>query len=73
MIGPCHRDGIKGTIHYREQSVDDLFNKHSFEEVAHLLIWGHLPSVVERQNFRMALVKSLQPPSVVVEIIRGFP
>lgn len=68
----CCRDGIKGTIHYRQHSIDYLFGKHGFEEVAHLLIWGHLPSKVERENFRSALVKSLEPPSLVVETIKGF-
>ncbi|KAM0796367.1 citrate synthase [Usnea florida] len=66
-------DGINGTIHYRKHSIDDLFGKHNFEEVAHLLIWGHLPSEMETEQFRMALVDSLDPPSLVIETIRGFP
>lgn len=67
------RDGTNGTIHYRQHSIDDLFGKHGFEEVAHLLIWGHLPSEMEREKLRRALVESLHLPSLVIETIKNFP
>ena len=67
------RDGINGTIHYRQHSIDKLFNRYGFEEVAYLLIWGHLPNQEEKEEFYLALFEYLEPPPLVVEAVKGFP
>ncbi|KAI4196073.1 MAG: hypothetical protein LQ350_006804 [Teloschistes chrysophthalmus] len=66
-------DGIKGEIYYRGISIDNLFGHSSFEEVAHLLIWGHLPSLEEKHSFRQNLNKGLNPPDSVIQAIDVLP
>lgn len=66
-------DGMKGEIYYRDHSIDDLFGHVSFEEVAHLLIWNHLPSPEERARFRKSLNARLSPPASVIKAINILP
>lgn len=66
-------DGAKGTIQYRQHSIDELFGHHDFEEVAHLLIWGVLPSAEMKQKLRIKLNDALTPPPLVVDAIQKFP
>ena len=68
-----NRDGVKGTIHYRNHSIEELFSQNDFEEVAFLLIWGHLPDKEEKHKFCVAIFEWLEPPTLVVEAIKGFP
>ena len=45
-------DGEKGILRYRGYSIEDLAEKSTFLEVAHLLIYGDLPSAKEFSSFR---------------------
>ncbi len=45
-------DGEKGILRYRGYDIQDLCEKSFFVEVAFLLIYGHLPSEKELQEFR---------------------
>jgi citrate synthase len=45
-------DGEKGILRYRGYSIEDLAEKSNFLEVAHLLIYGELPSQEEFSNFK---------------------
>ncbi len=40
-------DGIKGELQYRGFGIEDLARYCTFEEVVHLLLWGHLPAAAE--------------------------
>ncbi len=40
-------DGIAGRLYYRGYSIDDLAQNATFEEVAYLLWYGHLPTRLE--------------------------
>src|ERR1700682_3522756 len=40
-------DGEKGILRYRGIPIEELAEKSSFVEVAHLLIWGKLPNNAE--------------------------
>src|SRR5256886_16786287 len=40
-------DGEKGILRYRGIPIEELAEKSSFVEVAHLLIWGKLPNSAE--------------------------
>src|SRR5947209_1418306 len=44
-------DGEKGILRYRGIPIEELAEKSTFMEVAHLLIWGHLPNSVELRKF----------------------
>ncbi|MBE0618873.1 MAG: citrate (Si)-synthase, partial [Proteobacteria bacterium] len=59
-------DGVKGELQYRGFRIEDLAGYSTFEEVAHLLIHGHLPSREELAAFdaRLRAARAL-PPSVV--------
>ncbi|PQE26247.1 citrate synthase protein [Rutstroemia sp. NJR-2017a BBW] len=66
-------DGNRGTIQYRKYTLDYLVENHDFIEVAYLLIWGHLPSKSERNEFENALFEQSTPPQVVIDVISKFP
>lgn len=44
-------DGENGVLRYRGYPIEQLAEKSSFLEVAHLLIYGELPTQEERSNF----------------------
>ncbi len=45
-------DGEKGILRYRGYPIEQLAEKAEFLEVSYLLIYGHLPSKVEYQDFK---------------------
>ena len=66
-------DGKRGYIQYRDHTIEDLFQNNDYEEVMHLLIWGHLPSPEEKSTLRQALAQAMVAPQCVVDVIRAFP
>lgn len=53
-------DGERGILRYRGIPVEELVEKHTFVEVAYLLVHGSLPTDAERENFSNLLnLKSL--------------
>ncbi|OJJ45314.1 hypothetical protein ASPZODRAFT_133962 [Penicilliopsis zonata CBS 506.65] len=66
-------DGIKGTIQYRDYPMDELIEKHDFEDVSFLLIWNHLPSQQEKLNYRRSLAARANPPQAVIDTVKCFP
>ena len=66
-------DGIEGSIRYRDISITDLVGKKRFEDVTFLLIWGHLPSQQEMENYRKDLAAAMVPPQMVSDVIQSFP
>lgn len=68
-----NRDGNRGTIRYRQHSINDLFGRNDWAEVAHLLIWGSLPTQQQKQSFESALVKAMRPHQLVIEAIQRLP
>ncbi len=55
---------VEGGLSYRGYSVGDLAGRCSFDEVAHLLLHGELPTVMELTAFqtRVAAARRLPPP-----------
>ncbi|MDE5411767.1 citrate synthase/methylcitrate synthase [Alkalihalobacterium chitinilyticum] len=53
-----HIDGKEGKLIYRGYEIRNLTAAHSFEEVAFLLWFGHLPTVAELDKLNTELVKS---------------
>ncbi|CAH0047126.1 unnamed protein product [Clonostachys solani] len=66
-------DGQRGEIRYRGIPIEDLFNNNDFEEVAHLMVWGHLPSDTEKMQTRGALNAAMVAPQAVMGTIASFP
>ncbi|EGP90157.1 citrate synthase [Zymoseptoria tritici IPO323] len=66
-------DGQRAYIQYRDHSIEHLFDNNDYEEVVHLLIWGHLPSTQEKTKLRKAFAAAATPPRPVVEVVQAFP
>ncbi len=54
--GSCHSkitfiDGEQGILRYRGIPIEELAEKSTFIEMAHLIIYGHLPSSAELRRF----------------------
>ena len=63
-------DGINGVLLYRGYNIHDLAEKSTFEEIAFLLLKGHLPTLSEMVDFKITLIKSRQIPNSIKEIIK---
>src|ERR1035437_1440790 len=48
-------DGEKGILRYRGYPIEELAANSNFVEVSYLLIYGHLPSKQELENFQYDL------------------
>ena len=66
-------DGLKGELMYRGYRIEDLARHSTYEEVAHLLIHGTLPSAGELAAFDRRLRASRAVPGSVVEALRQRP
>jgi citrate synthase len=63
-------DGEKGILLYRGYSIHDLAPNCSFEEVAHLMLYGKLPDRAELNAFDRRLRGQRALPATVIETIR---
>ncbi len=61
------------SLHYRGFSVEDLAEHSCFEEVAHLLIHGHLPTVVELAQYKAKLSSMRSLPNPLKIILQQIP
>ena len=66
-------DGFRGSIRFRDQPIEDLFREYVYEDVMHLLIWGSLPSLKQKQNIRITMSQAAVPPKTVIDVISAFP
>lgn len=65
--------GEIGELIYCGYDINELAGQTSFEEVVHLLHYGHLPSRKELDELHSALASHRELPKGVVEIIQKFP
>jgi citrate synthase len=63
--------GEEGRLVYRGYDIDDLAENASFEEAAHLLWHGELPSEKELEAFRTDLAERRQLPDEVLDLVTG--
>src|ERR1700674_4690711 len=86
MAEPIYSPGLEGVIAgetaistvdsgliYRGYSIEDLAEHATFEEVAHLLLHGELPTENESTAFRGRLSASASIPQALVELLRKIP
>jgi citrate synthase len=67
-------DGIAGRLYYRGYSIDDLAEHATFEEVAYLLWFGHLPNRHELAQIRSMMVHHrFTLYSEVIDLLRRIP
>jgi len=58
---------------YRGFAIEDLAEKCEFEEVAHLLIRGALPTLEELNAYKMKLAKYRTLPSALTDVLERLP
>lgn len=66
-------DGLNGRLIYRGYDIHDLARAVTFEEVAYLLWFGHLPNRVELADLQAHLVAERTLPAQVMRILRELP
>jgi len=66
-------DGEKGILRYRGIPIEELAEKSTFIEVAHLLIWGHLPNSTELRRFSDLLTENELLHESMKHNFEGFP
>ncbi|GAC1394241.1 MAG: citrate synthase CitA [Ktedonobacteraceae bacterium] len=62
-----------GQLLYRGHNIHDLANTMTFEEVAYLLWFGHLPSQAELSRLKTQLVAERTMPATIVQLLRDLP
>jgi 2-methylcitrate synthase len=60
-------------LHYRGYDIHDLATQSSFEEVAHLLVHGVLPTVAQLAAYRTKLKRLRGLPAIVSEVLELVP
>ena len=66
-------DGTNGRLIYRGYDIHSLATTTTFEEVAHLLWFGHLPNQTELANLHNKFVAERTIPDPVMQVIRALP
>ncbi len=60
-------------LHYRGYDILDLATQCEFEEIAHLLVHGHLPTATELAAYKMRLAALRVLPSAVRMVLEALP
>jgi citrate synthase len=66
-------EGAAGRLIYRGYNIHDLATTTSFEEVAHLLWFGHLPNKTELADLKAKLAAERAMPTSVLKVISDLP
>ncbi len=64
---------IEGGLRYRGYAVEQLADETTFDEVAHLMLYGELPSQTELAAFRMRLLEASTIEPQIVDVLRAIP
>ncbi|MFC3847746.1 citrate/2-methylcitrate synthase [Helicobacter baculiformis] len=65
--------GTGAGLLYRGYPIEELARRAEFEEVAHLLLVGHLPTEHELKDFKQTLQEHRELPLVVKEVLQALP
>ena len=63
----------EGSLRYLGYSIEDLAKNASFEEVAYLLLLGHLPNKQELEEFENELASLREMPDSLVTVLESIP
>lgn len=66
-------DGEKGILRYRGIPIEQLASKSTFIETAHLLIYNHLPTQDELDNFSRLFTKHAMIHEDMKDFFNGYP
>ena len=66
-------EGAIGRLTYRGYDIDDLAPNATFEEVVHLLLYGHLPSRLELETLRRELGARRSLPEPLISSMQNVP
>src|SRR5690606_3510703 len=68
-----HVNPERNSLMYRGYDIRDLVRNSTYEEVAFLLIKGHLPTQSEYDEFCQLLKKERSLPQAVIDAFKAFP
>ncbi len=68
----CQVDEGDAGLRYRGYAIGDLAGRSSFEEVAYLLLFGHLPTGTELKDFSDLLLRNRQLPEQVRNFVKSL-
>ncbi|MCE7979144.1 MAG: citrate/2-methylcitrate synthase, partial [Nitrospira sp. NTP1] len=68
----CQVDEGEAGLRYRGYAIGDLAGRSSFEEVAYLLLFGHLPGRMELEEFSHLLVRHRRLPEQTQHFVEGL-
>ena len=66
-------EGTAGRLIYRGYNIHDLARTTSFEEVAHLLWFGHLPNREELLDLKIRLLADRTMPDAILRVLNDLP
>src|SRR5579863_5749625 len=66
-------EGTAGRLIYRGYNIHSLARAASFEEIAHLLWFGHLPNMAELGDLKARLAAERTLPDAVLGVLRALP
>jgi len=66
-------DGDKGILRYRGIPIEEIAGKSSFFETAWLVIFGHLPTIEDRERFSRLLTENSRLDESMRKHFEGFP
>ncbi len=69
----CLVDGQNGRLFYRGQSIDDIAEAKSFDEICYLLLYGALPSDEQLKSYRELLAANYELPTHAKKVIESLP
>ena len=68
----CQVDEGEAGLRYRGYAIGDLADRSSFEDVAYLLLYGHLPTEPELKEFSARLADNRQLPEHVRQFVKSL-
>ncbi len=66
-------DGDNGILRHRGYPIDQLANQSDYVETAYLVIYGELPTPVQRNEFGLRLRKNAAVETQMQKVLEGFP
>src|SRR6266851_8333862 len=66
-------EGTAGRLIYRGYNIHDLARTTSFEEIAYLLWFGHLPTKMELVDLKVQMLEERTLPMAVLQVLKDLP